>query len=85
MSFCINFTSNIKTPLLVGIFIFGSYGLVLSAMAFVKDISYLAAFRQLSIPIGAFLGITFLNEPKYSTRIIGVLIIMAGLILVGLG
>jgi|LSQX01.2.fsa_nt_gb drug/metabolite transporter (DMT)-like permease len=76
---------DIKTAFIVGVSIFLSYGLVLSSMAFVKDVSYVAAFRQLSIPIGAFLGIFLLKEPKYPTRIIGVLIILIGLILVGLG
>ena len=46
-----------------GIIIMFTYGLVLVAMAYVTQISYLAAFRELSIPIGALLGITLQKEP----------------------
>ncbi|HNS33376.1 MAG TPA: EamA family transporter, partial [bacterium] len=68
-----------------GVGIFGTYGLVLVSMAFVKNVSYVAAFRQLSIPIGAFLGMAVLKEPRYIPRITGIGVIMAGLILVALG
>ena len=35
----------------------GAYGLVLAAMAYVPNVSYVAAFRQMSIPLGAILGV----------------------------
>ncbi len=76
---------DIRLAFLAGVSIFFTYGLVLSSMAFVKNVSYVAAFRQLSIPLGAFAGMWFLKEPRDIPRITGILVIMAGLILVGLG
>jgi len=76
---------DIKLAMAAGIAIFATYGLVLSSMAFVRNVSYVAAFRQLSIPIGAFSGMLLLGEPPYRARITGVFIIMAGLIMVALG
>ena len=68
-----------------GLVIVGTYGLVLAAMAYVTNVSYVAAFRQLSIPIGVFLGIMLQNEPTYKPKLVGVGIVVAGLILVGIG
>ncbi|MFZ2095115.1 MAG: hypothetical protein WAV05_00625 [Anaerolineales bacterium] len=42
---------------ITGLLIIGSYDLVLAAMEYADNVSYIAAFRQLSIPIGAILGI----------------------------
>ena len=54
--------------------------LVLSSMFFVRDVSYVAAFRQISIPMGALLGFIFLKEKPYRYRIIGVTTIFIGLV-----
>jgi uncharacterized membrane protein len=62
-----------------------TYGLVLAAMAYVSDVSYVAAFRQLSIPIGAVLGLTLQQEPRYQPKIIGIGVVSVGLVLVGIG
>ena len=70
---------------LTGIGIYLTYGLVLAAMNYVTNVSYVAAFRQLSIPLGALFGMVLLNEPRYVPKIIGVVIIFLGLTLVGLG
>ena len=70
---------------ITGIGIYLTYGLVLMAMNFVTNVSYVAAFRQLSIPLGASFGIVLLNEPRYYPKIIGVTMIFIGLISVGLG
>jgi uncharacterized membrane protein len=43
-----------------------------------------AAFRQLSIPLGAVLGMVLLKEPHYLPKLIGVAIVFLGLILVGI-
>ena len=53
---------------------------VLGSMYFVRDVSYVAALRQLSIPIGAVFGIVLLKEKPYKFRIIGVALIFAGII-----
>jgi drug/metabolite transporter (DMT)-like permease len=69
---------------LTGIGIYLTYGIVLISMNYVSDISYVAAFRQLSIPIGAILGMVLLREPRYLPKTAGVSAIFAGLVLVGL-
>lgn len=61
-----------------------AYGLVLASMAYVSNVSYVAAFRQLSIPLGAIVGIIALKEPHYSPKVIGIGIIFIGLVLVAL-
>lgn len=73
------------TGCLTGVIIMATYGLVLAALAFVTNVSYVAAFRQLSIPIGAILGMTLQGEPRYRPKLAGILIVSFGLILVGLG
>jgi drug/metabolite transporter (DMT)-like permease len=69
---------------LTGIGIYLTYGIVLVSMNFVYDISYVAAFRQLSIPIGAMLGMVLLREPRYLPKLVGIASIFVGLVLVGL-
>jgi len=71
------------SAVLTGIGIYVTYGLVLASMNFVSNVSYVAAFRQLSIPVGALLGMAFLNEPAYRPKIVGVAVIFTGLILAG--
>ncbi len=71
--------------LMTGLIIMVAYGLVLAAMPYVRDVSYVAAFRQLSIPIGAVLGLTLQNEPRYKPKLVGIVVITVGLICVGLG
>ena len=68
-----------------GIGIYLTYGLVLVSMNFVTNVSYVAAFRQLSVPIGALFGMALLREPRYNPKIMAVAMIFIGLILVGLG
>ena len=75
----------LRTALLTGLVIMSAYGLVLAAMAFVDDVSYVAAFRQLSIPLGALLGLTLGGEPAHPPRLAGIGVVTAGLLLVGLG
>ena len=70
---------------ITGLIIMATYGLVLASMTYVTNVSYVAAFRQLSIPIGAVFGITLLKEPRYTPKLLGVIIISIGLILVGIG
>ncbi len=77
--------SLILSAAVTGLVIAGTYGLVLAAMAYVSNVSYVAAFRQLSIPIGAFLGITLQHEARLKPKLVGIGIILVGLILVGLG
>lgn len=71
--------------LLVGVGIYIGYLLVLFAMGFVTNVSYVVAFRQLSIPLGAILGMLVLKEPHPVPKFVGVATIFIGLVLVGLG
>ena len=70
---------------LAGFFIYAGYTLVLVAMGFVTNVSYVVAFRQLSIPLGALVGVLMLKEPPYRPKLVGVLVMFAGLALVGVG
>lgn len=70
---------------LTGIGIYLTYGLVLASMNYVSNISYVAVFRQLSIPLGALLGIILLNESGYRPKIFGIVMIFIGLIFVSFG
>ncbi|MEQ9546225.1 MAG: EamA family transporter [Marinobacter sp.] len=77
--------SNWRSTMAAGVLILGTYALVVWAMAYADDVSYVVAFRQISIPIGVALGWYFLEEPLHSPKILGVVIILAGLLLVVLG
>ena len=77
--------TNSKQAFLTGAGIFLTYSLVLTAMSFVKNVSYVVAFRQLSIPIGALLGVFILKEPAYTPKYAGIGLLLAGLVLVGIG
>ena len=77
--------SLVLTGLLTGVVIMATYGLALAAMAYVTNVSYVAAFRQLSIPIGAMMGLILQGEARYRPKLIGIAIVSIGLILVGLG
>jgi drug/metabolite transporter (DMT)-like permease len=71
------------TAAITGIGIYLTYGLVLASMNYVTNVSYVAAFRQLSIPLGALFGMGLLKEPRYVPKVIGVVIIFLGLMIVG--
>ncbi|MBN1935458.1 MAG: multidrug DMT transporter permease [Anaerolineae bacterium] len=75
----------IRPAALAGLGIYLGYTLVLVAMGFVRDVSYVVAFRQLSIPLGALVGVLVLKEPSYALKWAGVGIMFAGLVLVGIG
>ena len=70
---------------LMGTTIWVTYALVLGAMAFAGNVSYIVAFRQVSIPIGAVLAIVLLKEPCPPPKALGLAIMVAGLVLVALG
>ena len=75
----------IHIPVIAGLTVTVAYALILVAMLHVRDVSYIAAFRQVSIPLGALAGIVLLKERAYRAKLIGVAAIFAGLILVKLG
>lgn len=71
--------------ILVAIVMGGTYTLVLLSYPLVDDVSYVAGFRQLSIPLGALAGVILLREPGPTLKWIGVTLMFAGLIMVALG
>ena len=72
-------------PVLCGAFSSAAYILVLIAMLFVTNVSYIQAFRQMSLPIGVFAGIVLLHENRSPIKLTGVALLVAGLLLVALG
>ena len=74
-----------RNAILTGFAIFITYAFVLVAMGHVANVSYVVAFRQLSIPLGVLFGIGFLKEPAHAPKLIGAAIMLTGLLLVALG
>jgi drug/metabolite transporter (DMT)-like permease len=76
------FRDGFGSAALAGVGISFAYVLVLLAMTFAKNVSYVVAFRQLSIPIGATFGMTILKEPRHPMKLVGIGIMLVGLVLV---
>jgi uncharacterized membrane protein len=74
-----------KYAVLAGVAIHLTYAIVLVAMAFVINVSYVVGFRQMSIPLGAMAGVFVLKESCSRPKVIGVAIMFMGLILLALG
>jgi len=79
------FKTSKSAAVITGIGIYLTWGLVLASLNYVENVSYVAAFRQLSIPLGAIFGMTLLNEPRYLPKKIGIAAIFVGLVLAGIG
>ncbi len=77
-------SGNKGLPMLTGLLIVGTYGLVLAAMEYAQNVSYIAAFRQLSIPLGAALGVFIQREPVYPLKVASIAVIFSGLIFIAL-
>lgn len=73
------------SSVLKGAGIFLTYSLVLISMGYVTNVSYVVAFRQISIPIGVIFGILFLKECTCAPKITAVVLLFTGVVLVGLG
>jgi drug/metabolite transporter (DMT)-like permease len=69
---------------ITGLGIYLTYGIVLVSMNYVVNVSYVAAFRQLSIPLGAIFGMALLKESRYLPKTVGIAAIFAGLVLAAL-
>lgn len=73
---------NIIYPVIAGVISSVAYALILIAMQYVTNVSYIQAFRQLSLPIGFLAGVIFLHEKSSATKIVGLLLILTGLMIV---
>ena len=69
----------LKQGILAGFFASLSYSLVLCAMNYVTNVSYVQVFRQLGLPIGMGLGVLILKERCTATKVTGVILILTGL------
>ena len=77
--------SNLRWAAIMGFGIYLTYTLVLISMAFVKDVTYVVAFRQLSIPLGVVLSVFLLKEKTHVPKFAGAFLMFVGLALVSLG
>jgi uncharacterized membrane protein len=74
----------LRYPMFSGVICTASYTLVLFAMMLASNVSYIAAFRQLSIPLGAIFGIILFNERSTMPKLAGIFFIFVGLLIVGI-
>lgn len=74
-----------QAALFTGGLMLGTYSLVILSMAFVDNVSYVVAFRQLSIPLGVLFAVIGFGESLKGPKILGVLMTFVGLIAVALG
>lgn len=72
-------------PVAAGCCSTSAYALVVVAMGYVSNVSYLQAFRQMSLPVGFFAGLLILKEKGTLPKFVGMFLILAGLICVALG
>ncbi|TDO95740.1 EamA family transporter [Marinomonas balearica] len=70
---------------LTAVLMLGTYALVILSMAFVEDVSYVVAFRQLSIPLGVLFAVIGFGEKLYMPKLTGVILTFIGLVAVALG
>ena len=75
----------IHYPIMAGFCSSGAYALILVAMGYVSNVAYIQAFRQLSLPLGFLAGVLILKEAFSAPKVAGMLLILAGLILITLG
>ena len=75
------FSSPLKVTI-AGVLMRGGYMMVLYAMS-LAQVSYILALRQISVVLGALMGVIFLGESYGRVRIIGSLIIFAGVFILG--
>lgn len=68
-------------PVFAGLFATCAYSLVLIAMNYVSNVSYVQVFRQLGLLVGVAGGILILKERCSAPKIIGSLLIVSGLIM----
>lgn len=68
-------------PVISGLFASSAYMLILIAMNHVSNVSYIQAFRQVSLPMGVFFGVFILKEKCTPPRLAGVALVIVGLVL----
>ena len=69
-------------PVIAGCCSSSAYALILLAMTHVTNVSFIQAFRQLSLPLGFLAGVIFLHEKISVPKITGVIILLTGLFII---
>ena len=64
----------------MGIVLYATYFLVLTAITISPNVGYVVALRQLSLPIVTVVGVTFFGERIDRRGVVGLLLILAGLV-----
>ncbi len=72
-------------PHLAGVFSSSAYILILVSMMYVTNVSYVQAFRQMSLPVGVLMGFLFLGEKHGAFKLAGIALIAAGLVMAAAG
>lgn len=72
-------------PLISGACSASAYLLILIAMGHVSNVSFIQAFRQMSLPLGVLAGILLLKERCSREKLFGVALIVIGLMMTAFG
>ena len=72
-------------PYAGGVAAAAAYILVMLAMGEVTNVSFVQAFRQMSLPVGVLLGVLILKERITRPELTGLILLLAGLVTVALG
>ncbi len=72
-------------PMISGLFSSSAYVLILFAMLHVNNVSYIQAFRQMSLPLAVLAGIFWLHEKPGKPRIAGIALVILGLVIISIG
>lgn len=76
---------NLKYGPILGIGSLGTYLIILFAFSLSDKASYIVALRECSVIIASVLGFIFLKEKPTPQKIIGIILITAGLVMIKLG
>ena len=73
---------SLRDATMMGIGSNAAYILVLIAMLYARVVSYVAGFRQLSVPLAAAVGVTWLGEPLGARKAVALSLMLGGLLLI---
>jgi uncharacterized membrane protein len=62
-----------------------AYALVLTALALGEKISYVSPVREVSVVVGAWIGVRFMDEAGGALRVIASTLVASGIVLIALG
>ncbi len=74
----------LRDAALMGTGSYAAYLLILLAMLHASDVSYVAGFRQLSVPLGAAVGVVWLGERIDMRKTLALAVLMVGLVLIAI-